>query len=67
MCFQNINPVSELSRVDGHCRIGIQPNANKSLIMFDMAVNVTLTAIFICKLHCMLHSESRPLILITKL
>ncbi|EAT81022.1 hypothetical protein HBI56_103170 [Parastagonospora nodorum] len=49
--FEFIQPESELSRTDGLCRIGIQPNAAIGVIVLDTVFNVVLTIIFIQQLR----------------
>jgi hypothetical protein len=49
--FQFIAPRAALSRADGICRIGIQPAAAETMIVFDIALNITLTGIFIWQLR----------------
>jgi hypothetical protein len=51
MAFQFIAPRAALSRADGICRIGIQPAAAETMIVFDTALNFTLTGIFIWQLR----------------
>jgi hypothetical protein len=51
MAFEFIQPESELSRADGLCRIGIQPNAAIGVIVLDTVFNVVLTIIFIQQLR----------------
>ena len=49
--FESISPRSELSRVDGVCRIGIQPHSGYALIALDTTINLVLTGIFIWQLR----------------
>lgn len=49
--FEYVKPESELSRVDGLCRIGIQPNAAIGVIVLDTGFNLLLTMIFIQQLR----------------
>lgn len=44
-------PEAELSRVDGICRIGIQPKAAIAMLVLDTSLNVILTGIFIWQLR----------------
>ncbi|KAL5119680.1 hypothetical protein ACEQ8H_002286 [Pleosporales sp. CAS-2024a] len=50
MGFMSVAPESILSRVDGNCRIGIQANASKGVIVLDCTYNVILTLIFVQQL-----------------
>jgi peptidoglycan biosynthesis protein MviN/MurJ (putative lipid II flippase) len=49
--FQFVDPESDLSRVDGHCRIGIHPRAAVAIIVLDTVMNVALSALFIWQLR----------------
>lgn len=49
--LEMINPESELSRVDGQCRIGIEPRAAIGMIVVDTVMNVSLTGVFIWQLR----------------
>jgi hypothetical protein len=49
--YEFVNPESDLSRVDGHCRIGVHPRAAIAIIVIDTVMNVALTALFIWKLR----------------
>lgn len=55
--LQFIDPESELSRKDGHCRIGIQPRAAVATILVDTITNLTFTGIFIWQLRPLLATE----------
>jgi hypothetical protein len=43
--------VSDLSRVDGHCRIGITRDSGIVLVLLDTVMNVVLTATFFWQLR----------------
>ncbi|KAJ4982938.1 hypothetical protein SVAN01_11570 [Stagonosporopsis vannaccii] len=51
MGYEFVSPRAELSRVDGICRIGIQPGSGIAVIVLDTAINVALTFIFIWQLR----------------
>lgn len=51
MGVEYVAPEAELSRIDGICRIGIQPEAAIAMIALDTSVNVILTGIFIWQLR----------------
>jgi hypothetical protein len=51
MGFEFVAPEADLSRVDGNCRIGIQPGAAVGVIVLDTVFNVVLTVIFIWQLR----------------
>lgn len=42
-----LNPVAELSGVDGKCRIGLPLKVTIPLLIFDIVINLVLTGIFI--------------------
>lgn len=50
MGYQFVSPMAILSRVDGICRIGIQPDSGIAVIALDTTINVALTGIFIRQL-----------------
>lgn len=49
--YEYVAPRSELSRVDGLCRIGIRPDSAIAVLVLDTIVNVALAAIFIWQLR----------------
>jgi hypothetical protein len=51
MGLEFIAPESDLSRVDGNCRIGIQPGAAVGVIVLDSILNIILTGIFVRQLR----------------
>lgn len=51
MGFEFVAPRSDLSRVDGICRIGIHPDSGIAVIALDTAINVVLTGIFFWQLR----------------
>lgn len=51
MGYEYVAPRSQLSRVDGICRIGIQPDSGIAVIVLDTTINVALTSIFIWQLR----------------
>lgn len=54
--YEYVRPRADLSRVDGICRIGIQPDSAVAVIVLDTTVNVALAAIFIWQLQPTLSS-----------
>jgi hypothetical protein len=56
LAFEFDAPRAALSLENGICRIGIQPAAAKTLVVFDTALNVTLTGVFIWQLRFFLGS-----------
>jgi hypothetical protein len=51
LIWENINPISTLSRVNGICYIGIQRGPVIFLLTFDIAINFILTAMFVWQLR----------------
>ncbi|KAH7391127.1 hypothetical protein DE146DRAFT_663561 [Phaeosphaeria sp. MPI-PUGE-AT-0046c] len=51
MGLELIAPQATNSRVDGICRIGIQPHAAIAMLVLDTVLNVTLTSIFVWQLR----------------
>jgi hypothetical protein len=51
MGLEFIAPESNLSSVDGDCRIGIQPGASVGVIILDSIMNLVLTGIFVRQLR----------------
>jgi hypothetical protein len=51
LAFEFEAPMAALSLETGICRIGIQPAAAETLVVFDTALNITLTGIFIWQLR----------------
>jgi hypothetical protein len=51
MGYEFVAPRSDLSRVDGICRIGIHPDAGIAVIALDTTINVALIGIFIWQLQ----------------
>jgi hypothetical protein len=51
LIWENIDPISSLSRVNGICYIGIQNDATIFLLSFDIAVNLALTLLFVWQLR----------------
>lgn len=49
--YEYIAPRSQLSRVDGICRIGIRPDSAIAVIVLDTIVNVALAGVFIWQLR----------------
>ncbi|KAF3002456.1 hypothetical protein E8E13_004931 [Curvularia kusanoi] len=60
MGFQFMSPRADLSRVDGVCRIGIQPDAGLAIITLDTTINLALTVIFIWQLRPTLGKSILP-------
>ncbi|KAH6643037.1 hypothetical protein C7974DRAFT_386649 [Boeremia exigua] len=56
MGFQYVSPNARLSRKDGLCVIGIQPDSGIAVIALDTVINVALTGIFIWQLRPVLGS-----------
>ncbi|KAH7130560.1 hypothetical protein B0J11DRAFT_430209 [Dendryphion nanum] len=56
MAYEFVDPRHNLSRKDGVCRIGIQPNAGVAVIVLDVTINSVLTGIFIWQLRPAFHS-----------
>lgn len=50
-------PISDLSSVDGRCRIGLPLKVTIPLVTFDAAINVALTALFVYLLRPLMHFE----------
>ncbi|KAH9863623.1 hypothetical protein J1614_009555, partial [Plenodomus biglobosus] len=46
MAYEFKDPITELSRETGLCRIGVQPHAAIAIMVFDTMLNIALTAIF---------------------
>ncbi|KAH7086285.1 hypothetical protein FB567DRAFT_67025 [Paraphoma chrysanthemicola] len=57
MSYQSIAPEAQLSRTDGHCRIGSQNGAAIAIIVFDTVLNVSLTSIFVWQLRPAIRSR----------
>jgi hypothetical protein len=51
MGFEFVAPEADLSRVDGECRIGIQPSGAIAMMVLDTVLNVVLTSIFVWQLR----------------
>jgi hypothetical protein len=51
MGFEFVAPEADLSRVNGNCRIGVQPEAAVGVTILDTVFNVVLTVIFIWQLR----------------
>ncbi|ORX97944.1 hypothetical protein BCR34DRAFT_496504, partial [Clohesyomyces aquaticus] len=43
-------PITNLSHIDGRCRIGLPLKVTIPLLTFDVVINLTLTGIFVCLL-----------------
>lgn len=51
MGIELVAPEAENSRVDGTCKIGIQPHAAMAMLVLDTVLNVILTSIFVWQLR----------------
>jgi hypothetical protein len=51
MGYEFIAPEADLSRIDGVCRIGIEPGGAIAMLVLDTVLNVVLTSIFVWQLR----------------
>ena len=53
-------PISDVSKADGRCRVGLPVKVTLPLLSFDVAINTALTTTFIYLLKPLLHFGSIP-------
>lgn len=55
-----VNPIAEISSVDGRCRIGIPRYTTIPLVVYDVVLNILLTLVFVYLLNPLIRSGKLP-------